>query len=1064
MSTPIPSPPGLPFVGNVLTIDPEYPIDSLSTLADTYGPILKLTILGQERLFVNSHRLFEELCDEKRFQKTVAGPLEQIRNGVRDGLFTAYPGEHNWEIAHRTLMPAFGPLPIRSMFDEMHDIASQLVLKWARFGDKQDIDVTSDFTRLTLDTIALCAMGTRFNSFYHEEMHPFVDAMVGLLVESGRRARRPNIADRFLRADRQRYDRDIALLQKTAMDLVEARRRNPTDKPDLLNAMLNGRDPKTGEGLSTDSIVNNMITFLIAGHETTSGLLSFLFVELLQNPDSYRKAQKEVDEVIGTAPVTVEHMTKLPYLTGCLREALRLHPTAPGFSVSPLQDEVIGGEYLIKAGQPILCFLPKIQTDPEVYGEDAQNFRPERMMEENFVKLPGQAWKPFGNGVRGCIGRPFAWQEALLTVALLLQTFDFTPSDPNYRLRIQSTLTIKPKDFYMHAAMRRPETISTMGFVGEAEHAKEAKKQRQATATEGPKEDAPTLMIFYGSNMGTCESLASSLASAASSHGFNSKVDILDKATNSLPKDQPTVIITASYEGQPPDNAGRFVGWLEEEKTSVTGTKYAVFGCGNRDWVSTYQKIPTLVDDTLAARGAERLTERGFADANDGEIFNAFDKWADEKLWPVLKEKYSPAEVVQREETGLNVKLETTSRSTRLRQDLQRAMVTESRLLTAAGKPKKRHIELQLPTGASYKAGDYLAVLPHNPIDTVRRAMARFALPWDATIELDSDAKTTIPTGRPVSAFDVLSAFVELGQPATVKQLRTVADTIPDSAKASEVRDLAGPNFGTVQAHNISLLDILEQYPTATFTLGQFLAALPAMRTRQYSISSSPLADPSKVTLTYSVLEAPSLSSQDAPNVSTSAPKTKRYLGVCSTYLANLQQGDVIQVALRPSHTGFHLPLDASKPIIMACAGTGLAPFRAFVQERAMKIRAGTKLAPALLFYGCRSPDEDDLYRAEIDAWEKEGAMTVYRAYSTRKEQSEGCGYVQDRVWREREEAVRLFKEGAGLYVCGSGRVGKAVGDVISKIRMESKGVDEEEARKWLEKIRGERYWADIFS
>ncbi|KAG8629490.1 hypothetical protein KVT40_003355 [Elsinoe batatas] len=1068
MSTPIPAPRGLPLIGNIFSIDPEYPIGSLSNLADIHGPILKLTVFGTERLIVNSHSLFEELCDEKRFQKAVSGPLEQIRNGVRDGLFTAYPGEHNWEVAHRTLMPAFGPLPIRTMFTEMHDVASQLVMKWARFGPHHDIDVTSDFTRLTLDTIALCAMGTRFNSFYHEEMHPFVDAMVGLLVESGNRARRPGIADRFLRANRQRYDRDIALLQKTAMDLIEDRRKNPTDKPDLLNAMLKGRDPKTGEGLTTDSIVNNMITFLIAGHETTSGLLSFLFVELLQTPDAYRRAQKEVDQMVGTAPVTVDHMSKLPYLTACLREALRLHPTAPVFTVSAKEDEVIGGEYMIKKGQPALCFLPKIQTDPEVYGDDANKFRPDRMMEENFAKLPPNAWKPFGNGMRGCIGRPFAWQEALLTVALLLQTFDFTPSDPNYQLKIQSTLTIKPKDFHMRAAMRRPDAISNMSFGGEADHAKEATKQRQGKAVSGPGKDAPTLSIFYGSNTGTCESLASSLASAAAAHGFNSKVDILDKATDSLPKNQPAIIITASYEGQPPDNAGRFVGWLEDEKASMPDVKYAVFGCGNRDWVSTYQRIPTLVDDILAKRGAHRLADRGFADANDGEIFNAFDKWTDDLLWPALQQEYDTTTVSSEEEDlGLNVKIETTGRSTRLRQDLQSAMVTESRLLTAAGKPAKRHIELQLPTRATYKAGDYLAVLPLNPMGAVRRAMARFQLPWDATIELEDTAKTTIPTGRPVSAFDVLSAFVELSQPATAKQLRSVADTIPDTDQASSLRDLAGPNFSTIQNQNISLLDILERHPAATFTLGQFLAALPAMRTRQYSISSSPLASPTRVTLTYSVLDAPSLSAPSQPtdpNISTTSPTTRRHLGVCSTYLSNLQPGDVIQVALRPSHTGFHLPLDASKPIIMACAGTGLAPFRAFVQERAEKIRAGAKLGQALLFYGCRSPDEDDLYREEMEKWEGEGAVSVRRAYSAKKEESEGCAHVQDRIWRERGEAVELFKQGAGLYVCGSGRVGKSVGDVIVEIRKESRGVGEEEARGWLDEIRGERYWADIFS
>lgn len=151
------------------------------------------------------------------------------------------------------------------MFDEMLDIATQMVVKWARFGSKEKIDVTADFTSLTLDSIALCAMGTRFNSFYHESPHPFVDAMLGLLSESGARAFRPSLATYFMGSVQKKYDADIATLRGIAGDLAAERRAHPDDKKDLLNAMLKGKDPKTGEGLTDESIINNMITFLIAG-------------------------------------------------------------------------------------------------------------------------------------------------------------------------------------------------------------------------------------------------------------------------------------------------------------------------------------------------------------------------------------------------------------------------------------------------------------------------------------------------------------------------------------------------------------------------------------------------------------------------------------------------------------------------------------------------------------------------------------------------------------------------------------------------------------------------------
>lgn len=150
-------------------------------------------------------------------------------------------------------MPQLGPLAIRNMFNEMHDIASQLVLKWARHGADHLIHVTDDFTRLTLDTIALCAMDYRFNSYYSEGMHPFVDAMADFLKVSGDRAFRDPITQMFYRAETQKYWEDIALLRKTAQEVINSRRANPTDKKDLLNGMLNGVDPKTGEKMTVRS-------------------------------------------------------------------------------------------------------------------------------------------------------------------------------------------------------------------------------------------------------------------------------------------------------------------------------------------------------------------------------------------------------------------------------------------------------------------------------------------------------------------------------------------------------------------------------------------------------------------------------------------------------------------------------------------------------------------------------------------------------------------------------------------------------------------------------------------
>lgn len=279
----------------------------------------------------------------------------------------------------------------------MYDIATQLIAKWARVGSEEKIHVTDDFTRLTLDSIALCVMDKRFNSFYSEKMHPFVDAMVGFLLESGRRAQRTRIGALFAGSTDRQYFEDIALMRNVAQEMVNHRRANPIDKKDLLNAMLFGKDPKTGERMSDESIINNIITFLIAGHETTSGLLSFVFYQLCKNPEAMRKAQQEVDTVVGKGPVTVQHMAKLPYIEAIMRESLRLNPTAPAFAVVAQETVpgpiVLAGKYTIPHGASIAVLLTKAGRDPVVYGADADEFKPERMYGDNFAKLPQNAWK-----------------------------------------------------------------------------------------------------------------------------------------------------------------------------------------------------------------------------------------------------------------------------------------------------------------------------------------------------------------------------------------------------------------------------------------------------------------------------------------------------------------------------------------------------------------------------------------------------------------------------------------------------------------------------------------------
>ena len=256
---------------------------------------------------------------------------------------------------------------------------------------------------------------------------------------------------------------------------------------------------------------------------------------------------------------------------------------------------------------------------------------------------------------------------------------------------------------------------------------------------------------------------------------------------------------------------------------------------------------------------------------------------------------------------------------------------------------------------------------------------------------------------------------------------------------------------------HVSPLDLLEKYPNIHISFSEYLAMLPQLRLRQYSISSSPLANTNVCSITCRVLDEESFQGG------------KRHLGVASNFLSRLSVGDHIHVNVKPSHHSFHLPLDnAGTPLVMVCAGTGIAPFRGFIQERAVQIEAGRKLAPALLFMGCRLPGVDDLYRNQLEEWSSNGVVDVRYAYSRKPEESKGAKYVQDRFWDDRKDVMDAYSKGAKVFICGGSKMADEVRSMSKKMYLEKhmeegmpKG--EEEAEKWFAALRNERFISDVF-
>lgn len=178
-----------------------------------------------------------------------------------------------------------------------------------------------------------------------------------------------------------------------------------------------------------------------------------------------------------------------------------------------------------------------------------------------------------------------------------------------------------------------------------------------------------------------------------------------------------------------------------------------------------------------------------------------------------------------------------------------------------------------------------------------------------------------------------------------------------------------------------------------------------------------------------------------------------------------MHEGDTLHVAVRSAHAAFKLsenPEDV--PLVCVAAGTGIAPFRGLLQERAIKLSSGRSLAPCVLFFGCGSPDVDDLYRDQLDKWEEQGVVQVRRAYS-RVEQRK---YVQDQLIEDAEFVTDLWSKGAKVYVCGSRRLADGVQKAFMKIGtgiLEGQGADSSEkgVQAWFNSLYNVRYATDVF-
>ncbi|MFI9352534.1 cytochrome P450 [Streptomyces lydicus] len=1044
---------GIPVADITATGVTTTPIQQAMDLARIHGPVFKRKLGDRETLFVTSLDLVTEVADETRFAKGVSVVLENVREFAGDGLFTAYNDEPNWAKAHEVLMPAFALGSMRTYHPAMLKVARRVMAHWdRRVADGTPAQVAEDMTRMTLDTIGLAGFGFDFESFSRgDSAHPFVEAMVRCLQWSGKKFARDPHADHS--AEDAAFRADADYLASVVDEVIAARAASgETGEDDLLGLMLGAR--AQGEGtdangptLDLANIRNQVITFLIAGHETTSGALSFALHHLLKDPLALRMVQREADELWGDQAdpdPSFEDIGRLPFTRQVLNEALRLWPTAAAFSRQAREDTLLGGRYPLKAGDLVTVLTPMLHRDP-VWGDNPELFDPSRFSPEAEAARSPHAYKPFGTGERACIGRQFALHEATMLLALLAHRYRLIDHG-DYRLQIKETLTLKPEGFTLTLAARTPADRAAVRTAlavlsGTAAGAADAPAADDGLPTRVPQ--GTGLLLLHGSNYGTCREFAERLADEGTGLGFAADVAPLDAYAGRLPGDRPVVIVAASYNGQPTDDAAAFVQWLKTAPDdAATGLPFAVLGVGDRNWAATYQHVPTLIDDRLDALGGHRLLPRAEADAS-GDLGGTVKQFAALLRTQLLTRYGDPASVgasaPDDEDTGYTVTEVTGGPLDALaaRHDLTPMTVTEAHDLTAQDWPRpKRFLRLALPAGVTYRTADHLAVLPANTPDAVERAARALGVGLDTVLALHSGrrpARDTLPVDRPLTVRQLLTHHLELGDRPTAGQVALLAAHNPCPPERHALESLAADDPRT-------LIELIEAHPAlrGALTWPTILELLPPLRTRHYSVSSSPATDARHADLMVSLLPG----------------------GTGSTYLHTLRPGDTVLARVQPCREAFRIDPADDTPVILVAAGTGLAPFRGAVADR---VAAGRR-APARLYFGCDDPAGDFLHAEEFAAAESAGAVSVRPVFSARPEN--GHRFVQHRIAAEAAEVWELLQAGARVYVCGDGsRMAPGVRAAFRDLHAAHTGASPQESEAWLRELTASgRYIEDVYA
>jgi sulfite reductase (NADPH) flavoprotein alpha-component len=540
---------------------------------------------------------------------------------------------------------------------------------------------------------------------------------------------------------------------------------------------------------------------------------------------------------------------------------------------------------------------------------------------------------------------------------------------------------------------------------------------------------APELTVLYGTESGNSESLADLTVKAAKGKGFKAKaVNMADITVAKLKDIQNLLVIVSTWgEGDPPETASDFYeAFMGDKAPKLPNTRFSVLGLGDTSY-EEFCKMGKDFDARLETLGAKRIYDRVDCDVDYDDDFAKWHKGA----LAVLEAEAKPAL-----STTVATPVAAAATVKYSRKNPYPSELTERVMLNGEGSAKETiHLEFNLEgSGLEYQTGDALAVVPHNAEDVVNSIIE--------TSKLDPEAPVSIKE-KEVSLREALTRQLDVTA-ISLPVLKRYNEIVKD-AKLAAMLDPAKKADLQAYLHGREIIDVLNDFPAKEITANALVGIMRKLPPRLYSIASSPKAHPGEVHLTVGVVR------YDAHG--------RQRKGVCSTYLSDrISEGDKADVFVT-ANKHFKIPADNDAPMIMVGPGTGIAPFRAFVEER----KAIGAKGKNWLFFGDQHYLTDFLYQTEWQEYLADGVLTKLDLAFSRDQKDKV--YVQDRMRENSAELYAWLEKGASFYVCGdASRMATDVDLALHEIIEKEGGKTSEDAAAYVKKLKTDkRYLRDVY-